>query len=202
MTSLLVDSIRWCVASGDLSHVTYDADDFPQHPELLTLRPDDDGLERRMLRLQDHGLSIASEPLDRGIAVDQRRHDVAAVRRLLPADHHEVSVQDVGADHAVALDPQREHLAALNAEPLGPEGKTVLAVLHSEDRRARGDAAEHGNLVATRALMARPPSGDDQRPRRALAGDPPLEHALALERLQMIEGRACREPEAIRDLPY
>src|SRR5262249_14950760 len=49
---------------------------------------------------------------------------------------------------------------------------------------------------------SRPGVREHQRARRALAGDAPLQHALSLERLQVIEGRPRGESEAVSDLPY
>src|SRR5262249_37865093 len=92
-------------------------------------------------------------------------------------------------------------ILAMRAEPLGAERDAVLAVLHREDRRARGDLAEHGDLLAAGPMTAAPPR-EDERAGRALVGHPPLEHSLLFERAQMVDRRTGREAEALADLPH
>src|SRR5262249_28046338 len=101
--------------------------------------------------------------------------------------------------HAVAPDAKAEDVAALRRKPLRPHRDHVLAVLGREDRGARGDPAEDRDLtVAARAFGT--PIREHEGARDALVGHPAVEHALSLERAQVVEGRAGSEAEALGDL--
>src|SRR4029077_4303936 len=80
-----------------------------------------------------------------------------------------------------------------------PQRNRVLVMLHRGDRRPRRDAAQQrdaGRLGPPRTLLARAHQGG----RGPLAGHPPLEHSLALQRLQVVERRAGGELELLADL--
>ena len=94
---------------------------------------------------------------------------------------------------------QGEDVLPTRGEPVGPERDRVLVVLDRGDRQTRRNPADHRDpdrVEPTRPLLA----GEHQGTGRPLAGDPPLEHALPLERLQMVESGAGREVELLADL--
>jgi len=66
-------------------------------------------------------------------------------RRVAPWAHHDdVSVADAGVDHALAVDGQGVRVVA--AGDLGADGQVLLDVLDRQDRRARSDAADQGEV--------------------------------------------------------
>src|SRR5215468_443043 len=183
------------------SQLPYQSDDLAQDAELRLLRVHYDGFHGGMLRLEHDGAPLDGEALHGGLVVHQSRHDVSRHRGSLLTHEDQIAVGDVGLDHAVAGDAESEHLAALGGQPLRTNGDEILALLRGEDWRAGCDLSEDRDvLLPTRPLPS--PISEDEGARGALVGDPPLEHPLALERAQVIEGGSGREAEPLGDLPY
>src|SRR5712691_407375 len=157
-----------------------------------------------MLGLEDDALAVALEALDGGLVARlglyQRDHDVVALGAVLPAHQHQVAVTDVRADHAVTADAEREEVLAPPRQRVRRDRELALAILLREQRLSGRDATEDGN-----ADDARPPAGgfaERQRAGGAARGGPPLQHALALQRLEMVERRARRHAELPTDLAH
>src|SRR5262249_238686 len=119
---------------------------------------------------------------------------------VLPPHEHEIAVANVGLDHRFTADAQREDVLAAPGQGCRRDRHLALTVLLRQQWRARGDPAEdrHGVMRA---------SGPDGVGKRQRPGGPsgaraPLQLALALERAQMIERGARRDPEALTELAH
>src|SRR5215470_10276708 len=183
------------------SQLAYQSDYLAQDAELRLLRVHHDGFHGGMLRLEHDGAALDGEALHGGLVVHQSRHDVSRHRGSLLTHEDQITVGNVGLDHAVAGDAEGEHLAALGGQPLRTHGDEILALLRGEDGRAGCDLSEDRDvLLPTRPLPSS--ISEDEGARGALVGDPPLEHPLALERAQVIEGGSGREAEALGDFSH
>src|SRR5215510_3760577 len=183
------------------SEFAYQSDDLAQDSKLRLLRVHHDGFHGGMLRLEHDGAALDGEALHGGLVVHQSRHDVSRRRGGLLAHEDQIAVGDVGLDHAVAGDAEGEYLAALGGQPLRTHGDEILALLRGEDGYAGRDLSEDRDVpFSTRPLPSS--ISEDEGARGALVGDPPLEHPLALERAQVIEGGSGCEAEALGDFSH
>src|SRR5262249_37484983 len=153
-----------------------------------------------MLGLEDDALAVALIALDGGLAarlgLDHRDDDVVELRAVLLAHQHQVAVADVGVDHAVAAHAEREQVLAPTGQRPRGDWQFAFPILLGQQRLTGGAASEDGEgsagatagRVAQRERACRPSAGST------------LQHALALERTEMIEGRPWRDAELVADL--
>src|SRR6185436_15774510 len=153
---------------------------------------------------EDDALTVALEALDGGLVArvgfHQGHDDVVELRAILTAHQHEIAVADVRADHALAAHAQRKEIFTTARQRTGRDRQLSLAILLGEQWLPGRDAAENGHTrrlaTAARRLGQRETSRGPARRRAS------LQHALALERTEMIERRARRDAKLLADLPH
>src|SRR5262249_24285371 len=148
-----------------------------------------------MLGPEKGGVRLAREPLDGGLAIDQRHDDVAGLSMVLTPYEDEVSLDDVRVDHALAAHPEAEDVLAPSADPRGIQRQRALPVLLREQRGTGRDTAQDRHLAD--GLRSR---SERERPGRAPFRAAPTQVTLPLQRAKVIEGRAGRHVEARADL--
>src|SRR4051812_26925606 len=163
-----------------------------------------DRLVRGVVREEPDVAVLALEALDRGLAFQHGRHDVAVLGDGLAADRDPVAVADRGLDHGVADDLQHEQFAV--TDQLAGEREDVLDRLLGEDRATGGDAADqwhvrrgglaggvgrlHGGALVGAADLVR------ARTVRVAA-----QEALPLQRHQLVcDRRGAGQPHGLADL--
>lgn len=93
--------------------------------------------------------------LDRCLVVYLCDDDFALFGVFLLACENEVPVEDACIDHGVALDTEGEHVATAG-EKIAVDGDCAFEVLHGENRRTGGHAADDGNFYCiARCLVFR-----------------------------------------------
>ena len=100
--------------------------------ELPNVMADPEAIKRALANLLDNAAEAMQDALFREIQISTA---LAASRDVV-----EVTVADTGVDHALAVD--REGVRVVTAGDLSADGQVFLDVLHGQDRRARGDAAD------------------------------------------------------------
>src|SRR5690606_28853754 len=157
----------------------------------------------RILRQQPHLPVPALVGLDRGLTVDQRRHDLTVFSGGLLPYRHPVAVADGRVDHRVALDLEQKQGAFTHQLP--GQRIDVLDHLLGQDRTTGGDLAEHryerrGRAAAGPLLyqFAGRAYVDRSRPVGV-----PAQVALALQYLELVRHAGRRDqPDGLADLPH
>ena len=106
------------------------------------------GRKSRFCGISQTVTAASLERLHRGLAVDHGRDDVAAVGGLLRVDDHPVAVGDGRVDHRVACHPEHEHAAF--PDQLPRQREDLLDLLGGQQRSARVDPADQGNVDGLR----------------------------------------------------
>src|SRR5262249_10390649 len=153
-----------------------------------------------MLGLEDDALAVALVALDGSLAarlgLDHRDDDVVELRAFLLAHQHQVAVADVGVDHAVTAHAKREQVLTPTGQRPGSDWQLAVPILLRQQRLPGRDASRDGDGSAS-ATAGR--FAQRERACRPSAGST-LQHALALERTEMIEGRPWRDAKLVADL--
>src|SRR5947209_1139079 len=158
----------------------------------------DDRLVGRVFRDQLDVAVAPFEPLDGGIAVDQRDHDRSIGRFVLRPDQHQVVIENAGVDHAVAAHPEQE-IAFLGQ--LGREQDVVLDVLLCQDRAPRRHVADDGYRDGGPPLLVQLGILDDLHGARLARVA--LDQAPALQLVEVVvDGRARAQADRLADLAH
>src|SRR5262245_23048439 len=103
----------------------------------------------------------------------------------------------MGVDHAVAPNPKRKNVLAAARKGARRERQLTFLVLFGKERSSGRDTPENGHGPKPRRPTA---LGQRESPRGTPGARPSPEHALALERAQMVERRPWCDVEPLADL--